>query len=1108
MKLQAERSQESGQKRWGLSRGIYMRTAMLAWIVSVGSISLFGLQIIPQQKQVYFDVLESKAHVLISSVHDVAASAVVTEDYSEVVEHCMEIIMNNESISFIVLEGNDGLTLVHKRDGWSMEDSDGGWHFISADSFSPEKIHYSMLVDDVVFETSERFDYSGINWGMIHVGLSLDQYEEGLSSIIRRTAYVGLVSVLVGLLASLLYARRFVTPILSLEQASFRVAAGDLGVRANVQTRDELQSLAEAFNSMTQSIQDRERRMQQQNQGMAHLASDQMVHSGNLEAAARRICEACYETMGLSRVGIWIFDDEAGVCRCLNVLDCEAHVHGHCDPLPLSVARPALKALGNIRVIAAENALEDERFAGLLKARMLPPDTHSAICSIVRLGGELAGLLVQIRRESQGGWSLEEENFAGSASDLVALAIEAHDRNESRKDLLKAKEAAEAASEAKSRFLANMSHEIRTPLNGVVGMLKLLRESSLSEQQARFVSKGILSSEALMGVINDVLDFSKIEAGMMEIEDVPFNLHEMVENTVQMFAQRAEEKHLELVCSIEPGVPDVICGDSNRLGQVLINLIGNAIKFTNTGEVSLLVSLDSAAENRFNVRFEVRDTGIGMTSEVLDRIFEPFHQVDNSTTRSYGGTGLGLGISRQLVELMGGAIEVESALGEGSSFQFCLEYGKCDACREFEAESRKLVRDVRGLRALVVDDHETTCASISSCLENWGFETVQYSLGNMAVDAMKESALLGHPYDLVVADWRLPDISGEDLGRQIRRIQGIQATNLIALGPLNVISDSRWRAAGFDACVPKPARQSELYDAVMTVLNGRASDPLPVLGKPAVKKAGAPVQPMRDLSILLVEDNEINQEVAREILRLEGYRCDVAGNGVEALRVVASKTYDLILMDCMMPEMDGYEATRQIRSHPSEQIRKVPIVALTANAMKGDRELCLAAGMDDYLSKPLDPQVTLEMVAKWCGNGTESRPDSPERAKPAHQPVPEQNQDMRKSFDREVLLTRCMGKEAFMAKLINSFITQIDRDVEDLERAISTEDFADVKHFAHRIRGVAANMAMEMLRDIASSIEHTDTGDGMAVIVDGFTRLTAEIEVVKDLLGKVPVAGD
>ena len=645
---------------------------------------------------------------------------------------------------------------------------------------------------------------------------------------------------------------------------------------------------------------------------------------------------------------------------------------------------------------------------------------------------------------------------------------------------------AEGASEAKSRFLATMSHEIRTPLNGVVGMLKLLRRSQLNNKQQRYVNNGILSADALLTVINDILDYSKIEAGKLEINQLPFNLVEITENVVQMFAQQAEEKKLEIACFIDENVPRVCIGDANRIGQVLINLIGNALKFTSEGDVIVRVRLESEEDEQVIVHFEIADTGIGIASEKIDHIFEHFMQEDSSTTRRFGGSGLGLSISRQLLELMGGKIHVESTIGLGSTFSFTICFGKVAAIDETQP-----LTGIRGLHALVVDDHEINREIICYELDHWGFNTGEAGYGEAALELMRKQAGSGQPFDFAIIDWNMPGMNGEELCRQIKADPQLAETPLILLSSVLGIQPHRLQEIGLSSWLAKPARQSELLDAVMNAINHVEAD----------VKVTDPVLPeARNVRILLAEDNEINQEVALEILKASGYDCDIVGNGKKAVEAVAEKEYDLIFMDCMMPEMDGYEATRGIRQNEKMTCRRVPIVALTANAMKGDRELCLESGMDDYLSKPLDPDEVVEMIGKWYV-------DSDVEDKPAFATEYDQQHNAAfEMFDREAVLKRCMGNDALVEKLIAKFFGQVGEDLLILGSALSDSDTVKLVETAHRIKGAASNLSMESLREIAAGIERNGRDGNFTAAADGFLRLSSEIIRVQEYLSSEQAA--
>ena len=624
------------------------------------------------------------------------------------------------------------------------------------------------------------------------------------------------------------------------------------------------------------------------------------------------------------------------------------------------------------------------------------------------------------------------------------------------KELEVAKRRAEDASDTRSAFLANMSHEIRTPLSAILGMTSLALATRLTPQQAEYLSTVKSSAEALLGIIDDVLDFSKIEARRLDLEQVPFSVRDTVADAAKLLAVRAADKGLELLIDVHRDVPEALVGDPGRLRQVLINIIGNAIKFTAAGEVVVSVSPDAASTgDRPALHFSVRDTGIGIAREKQGDIFQAFTQADNSTTRRFGGTGLGLAIAQRLVELMGGRLWVESEINQGSTFHFSAVFEPLTGVEDLTADRRSL----EGLRTLVVDDNATNRRILEEMLTSWRMHAVTVPDAGAALAALRDAAASGRPYDVVIADGQMPEIDGFGLARSIRRDKQLKRTRIVMLTSMGAHAPhSRDRRRGIDAYLTKPVKHSDLLDALATMVTPQARAAPP---RPSPEPATGRPRPLR---VLVAEDNVVNRKLIVTILQRRGHRVRAVENGREALEAVNARgpRPDVLVMDLQMPEMGGLEATRAIRSREQATGDYLPIVALTAHAMQGDRERCLAAGMDDYLSKPIDVARLLESVERF--GGAQAPPDA---AVPAAAPAAA----VAPVFDEAAALSRTGGDRRLLKHIVRLFRTDSRSSLHKIERAAATGDADALRLAAHSLKGSAGTVGGVAVHQAAAALE-------------------------------------
>jgi PAS domain S-box-containing protein len=777
-----------------------------------------------------------------------------------------------------------------------------------------------------------------------------------LQAKIRRYTQISVVVIFVSVLATFLVSSRLIrliiNPVVELAETAARVTRQeDYTLRGTVQSDDEIGALVEAFNKMLDRIQERDAALQTSNNQLETRVGER-TRQLQSEIDDRQLAE---ETLSEERRMLRaLIDNVPDFMYVKDARSCFVVANASLAK-SMGVTSPA-ELLGKTDFDfypkrLANQYYEDEQKVMHKKKLLFEREEESQDSE----GSRIALLTTKVPLFDRNGQVM---GIAGVGRDIT-------ERQRVEREMQRAKEAAEAASRAKSEFLANMSHEIRTPLNGVMGMTDLALDTELTPEQRDYLETVKSSSDSLLTVINDILDFSKIEAGKIDLESVDFNLRDSLESTLKTVALRADEKGLELLCEVAPEVPEIVCGDSTRLRQVVINLVGNAIKFTDSGEIAVRVQMETREPQHCVVRITVSDTGVGIPEEKRELIFAAFSQADTSTTRKYGGTGLRLTISTRLVEMMGGKIWVESQVGRGSQFHFTARVGLTDT-KAVKLGTIAPPEILRGSRVLVVDDNRTNRRILEGMLSRWEMVSVSVEDGQEALDALSGARNAGQPFSLILTDMHMPKMDGFSLIEQIRKRPELATATIMMLTSAGHRGDAaRCQELGVAAYLLKPIRQSELREAIARVLGAHATNgAIPLITRFSLHDGRDPAASLR---VLLAEDNAVNQRLAVRLLEKRGHHVVVAGNGAEALAAMEKHEFDLVFMDVQMPEMDGLEATAVIRGKEKITGRHQPIIALTAHAMKGDREKCISGGMDGYLTKPIRPQELDDVLEEYVG---------------------------------------------------------------------------------------------------------------------------------------------
>ena len=949
-----------------------------------------------------------------------------------------------------------------------------------------------------------------LGWAVLVERSAAEAYAPLYGSMMR-TAILLLIGLGMAGLASFLIGRRVVRPVQVLREGAARIGAGVLNHRINVQTGDELQALAEEFNHMAAQLQESyaglEQKVEERTHELAHLVEELQALSEvsqavsttlDLQTVLTTIVTRAAQLSGANGGAIYEYDEVAQAFDVRATHGAEAELMQALEAEPIPLGQSALGRAAVSRAPVQVSDIQDDRMPVLARIRsvLMQCDYHSLLALPLLIEQRIMGGLVVWRQES-GSFPARVVNLLQTFASQSTLAIQnAHlfREIEARGHEL------EIASKHKSQFLANMSHEIRTPMNAIIGMTHLALQTELSPKQYDYLQKIKISANSLLGIINDVLDFSKIEAGKLDLESVDFSLDDVINILAPVMTLKAQEnENLEVLLDIAQNIPRFLKGDPLRLGQVLINLANNAVKFTDDGEIVISAQLIKENKDQVTLEFAVSDTGIGLSPEQIDNLFEAFSQADTSTTRKYGGTGLGLAICKRLVGMMGGEISVQSTPGEGSTFKFTA------VCGQSEQKKLKVLKpppDLKGLRVLVVDDNATAREILKGLLESFGFKA---SLTTNGEEGIKELEKASQPHDLVLMDWKMPGMNGIEVSRRIQNHPGLTKIPTIIMvtgyGREEIMRQAD--QMGLESLLIKPVSASVLLDTILQVF-GKDVTATARIAQIKEHQIEALVH-IQGAEVLLVEDNEINQEVARELLEGVGLPVTIAANGEEAVKAVKKKNFEAVLMDVQMPVMDGYTATRKIRNLKSE-IRNIPIIAMTAYAMAGDQDRCIEAGMNDYVSKPIDPEKLFSALVRWIKPGNRLVPDyllvraAEDTQGDERLPLPGWP-----GVSVESGLAKVGGNRLLYRKLLSKFRRNYTSVADDIKYAMKKDDSKTAIRLAHTIQGLAGNIGAQDLHLAAMDLEKALRQKQIQDIPERLNIFSRNLDLVLDSISAMEI---